>query len=106
MPKGTSFPVFSEMGPKIRLPKSAPRKMVSSTPGGPRKAPTIAIILMSPPPMAGLRKTASPRTATTQRRPKPRSAPRNDFSGSIPPGAKESARPITSPPQVNWSGMM
>ena len=50
MPKGTSFPVFQEMGPKITEPRRAPRNRVRRTPGRPRKAPTMAIIFRSPAP--------------------------------------------------------
>ena len=45
MPNGTNFFVLYDIGPKIREPRRAPKKIVSSTPDIPRKDPTMDIIL-------------------------------------------------------------
>jgi hypothetical protein len=75
-PNGTKrfFP-RSDSGTKMIVPSSAPRKMVSNTPSQPRKAPTIAIILMSPPPMASSLKILVPAAPTAHSTPKPTTAP-------------------------------
>src|SRR5438552_7640145 len=93
-------------GRKIAVPASAPRKMVSSTPCQPTKAPTIAIILMSPPPIASSLNTQVPRVPTSQRMPKPLAAPSTASRSEWTPPTALSTRPMASPPQVNSSGMM
>ncbi len=90
----------------MRLPISAPRNTVSSVPCQPRNAPTIAIILMSPPPIASCLKTHSPATATIQSSPNPTAAPRSAVPKAWRPAASANSTPRTSPPIENSSGMM
>ncbi len=97
--------VLKLMGPKTAVPATAPRKMVSIAPAGPRKAPTMAIIFMSPPPMAGLRKAHSPSTPTANRTAKPRAAPRSARRGVGGPGRRDSASPAPRPPRLSTSGI-
>jgi hypothetical protein len=107
MPNGTSFFFpMSERGTKMRLPISAPRKMVSSVPCQPRKAPTIAIILMSPPPIASCLNIHSPAMATSHSRPKPTAPPRSATPSACLPAASANRIPSASPPSENSSGMM
>ncbi len=93
------------MGPKITEPAAAPRKMVRSAPTGPTKAPTMAIIFMSPPPIAGFLKASSPSQPTAYRTRKPAPAPRTASSGVTPAGSSDRARPAASPPRLSGSGM-
>src|SRR5207249_10175820 len=51
-PNGTSRFLRSDNGPNTSRPSTAPANTVTSTPRQPTNAPTIAIILMSPPPIA------------------------------------------------------
>ena len=94
-------------GTKIRLPMSAPRNTVSRMPCQPRNAPTIAIILMSPPPIASCLKIQlarhrdDPEQAEADRRAEERRAER---LAARQPG--RTACPATRPPSENSSGMM
>src|SRR5690606_4669641 len=104
-PKGTSrFWPKNDSGTKTSVPSSAPRNTVSSTPCHPVKAPTIAIILMSPPPIASSLKMRVPTAPTVHSSAKPNAAPRTAWPiPVIPPGTLASS-PSPRPPRLNSSG--
>ena len=104
-PNGTSFPVLRLIGPKMSEPVSAPRKIVSIAPTGPRKAPIIALIFMSPPPLAGFLNTRSPASPTPKRTRKPTAAPPIASRGVGVPGRSDRASPAASPPMLSGSGI-
>ena len=66
----------------------------------------MAIILMSPPPIASLPKASRPSLATTHRRPNPSPAPTTAAPNPGPPGRPARPSPMAHPPTENWSGMM
>ena len=63
--------------------------------------PSIAIILMSPPPIASWPNAFSPRIATTQRREYPTSAPSSACGHDTAPPANAKPNPSTVPPSEN-----
>jgi len=63
MPHSLPFIKIREM--PIREPRRLPIKVVSKTPFQPKTPPTIAINLISPPPIASFLNTALPDTAIT-----------------------------------------
>src|SRR5687768_1156149 len=88
------------MGTKISVPSRAPRKMLMSVPFQPTKAPTIAIIFTSPPPIASFLNAISPSHPMSQRSAKPTAAPMSAFTSiGIPPTAA-STSPMTRPPML------
>src|SRR5258708_392222 len=74
-PNGTSRFFRSDSGPNTSNPRMAPANTVTSTPRHPTNAPTIAIILMSPPPIASSLNSQAPPCATANNRANPVAAP-------------------------------
>ena len=68
------------------------------------KAPTIAIILMSPPPMASSLNTQVPTVPTSQSSPNPTAAPRSAVPRPGKPPARLNSRPMTRPTPGEFVG--
>src|SRR2546423_587217 len=90
-PNGTRRFFLSDSGTKIRLPSRAPRNTVNSTPFHPTNEPTIAIILMSPPPIASSLNAHCPTWATANSSAKPTAAPSTALRKPSAPPASDMA---------------
>src|SRR6266705_957587 len=99
-PNGTRRFFLRDSGTKIRLPSRAPRNTVSSTPFQPRKAPTMAIIFTSPPPIASSLNAHCPTRATAKSSAKPVAARSTADKNPGTPPPSDSASPSPDPDET------
>src|SRR2546425_13168822 len=95
----------SRSGTYTRLPNTDAANTVSSTPFQPTNAPTIAIILISPPPIASSPKTHRPATPTAYSSAKPVAAPSTASLNPGTPAVREAPSPMIRPAQLYSSGI-
>src|SRR6266550_227871 len=95
----------SRSGTYTRLPNTAAPNTVNSTPFQPTNAPTISIILMSPPPIASSLNSQRPTTPTAYSRANPVAAPSTASLNPGTPAVSEAPSPMMSPAQLYSSGI-